>query len=116
MIKFASGIVATCGSSYGQSGTNFLQINGSSGHVRLEPAYGYGSVVLKYLGKTESGNIDGGHPTYDPDQFVTEATYFADCILQNKQPETSGEEGLKDISAIEAVYRAAGADTVSCGA
>jgi predicted dehydrogenase len=109
MMKFPSGILASCGSSYGQSGTSYLQINGTAGHIRLEPAFTYGSVVLKYTGKTQNGDIEGSGPTFDPDQFVTEATYFADCVLRNKDPETSGEEGLKDILAVEAIYKAAGA-------
>jgi len=40
---------------------------------------------------------------------VLEAEHFADCIRNNKQPESPGEEGLKDMLAIEAIYKAAGA-------
>jgi predicted dehydrogenase len=107
MMKFPSGILASCGSSYGQSGTSYLQINGTAGHICLEPALTYVSVVLKYTGKTQTGDIEGADPTFDPDQFVTEATYFADCVLRNKEPETLGEEGLKDILAVEEIYKAA---------
>ena len=32
-----------------------------------------------------------------------------DCIRNNKEPEAPGEEGLKDMLGIEAIYRAAGA-------
>jgi predicted dehydrogenase len=106
MMKFPSGILATCGSSYGQSGTNFLQINGTTGHLRLEPAFTYGSTILRYTGTTEASPIEGGGPVYDPDQFVTEATHFADCILNDKEPMTAGEEGLKDLIAIESIYAA----------
>jgi predicted dehydrogenase len=44
-----------------------------------------------------------------PFQFVLEAEHFADCIRDNKEPESPGEEGLKDMVAIEAIYRAADA-------
>jgi predicted dehydrogenase len=108
MMKFPSGILATCGSSYGQSGTNFLQMNGTTGHLRLEPAFTYGSTVLRYTGTTAASTIEGNGPVYDPDQFVTEATHFADCILNDKEPMTSGEEGLKDLIAIESIYAATG--------
>lgn len=107
LMKFPSGILASCGSSYGQSGTNFLQINGTTGYVRLEPAFTYGNTVLKYAGKTEKGEIEGSGLVYDPDQFVAEATHFADCVLKNKEPSTPGEEGLHDLLAVEAIYRAA---------
>jgi predicted dehydrogenase len=37
------------------------------------------------------------------------AEHFADCIRHAWQPLTPGEEGLKDLVAIERVYQAAGA-------
>ena len=109
LMKFPSGILASCGSSYGQSGSNFLQINGSTGHLRLEPAFVYGDAVLKYTGSTAAGEIAGGGPVTDPDQFVSETTHFADVILHGRQPATPGEEGLADLLAIEAIYAAANA-------
>jgi hypothetical protein len=33
--------------------------------------------------------------------------YFSDCILKNKKPEPSGEEGLADVRIIEAIYKSA---------
>ena len=107
IVKFPSGILASSGSSYGQSGTNFLQVNGAAGHIRIEPAFTYGSTVLNYKGITASGAIEGSGRVYDPDQFVTEATYFGDCVLQGRSPLTTGEEGLKDLLAIESIYAAA---------
>jgi predicted dehydrogenase len=45
----------------------------------------------------------------NPDQFVTEISHFADCVLNNKAVATPGEEGLSDMQAIEAIYATAGA-------
>jgi predicted dehydrogenase len=109
MVKFPSGVLASGGSSYGQSGTNFLSINGTTGSLRLEPAFVYGDAILKYTGIAGGVDLAGSGPVNDPDQFVTEATHFADCILHNTQPATPGEEGLADLLAIEAIYEAAGA-------
>jgi predicted dehydrogenase len=108
LMKFPSGVLASCGSSYGQSGTNYLQINGSLGHVRVEPAFVYGSAVLKYSGISTAGEISGGGPVTNPDQFVSETTHFAECVLADKPVATPGEEGLADLLAIEAIYKAAG--------
>jgi predicted dehydrogenase len=108
MVKFPSGILASGGSSYAQSGTNFLTINGTTGHLRLEPAFVYGDVILKYTGTSGDADLSGVGPVYDPDQFVSEATHFADCVLHKSQPLTPGEEGLADLLAIEAIYAAAG--------
>jgi glucose-fructose oxidoreductase len=41
------------------------------------------------------------------DQFAPELLYFSDCILRNKTPEPSGQEGLADVRIIEAIYQSA---------
>ena len=107
-VEFPSGILGSGGSSYKQSGTNFLAINGTTGHLRLEPAFVYGDAILKYTGISGDAELSGGGPVNDPDQFVSEATHFADCVLHGSQPLTSGEEGLADLLAVEAIYSAAG--------
>ena len=109
LMKFPSGVLASCGSSYGQNGTSFLQMNGSIGHVRIEPAFTYGSTVLKYSGVTKDGEISGSGEVFHPDQFVLEVEHFADCILENKPVRTPGEEGLKDLAIVEEIYKSAGA-------
>jgi hypothetical protein len=38
------------------------------------------------------------------DQVAAEFVYFSDCILQNKTPEPSGQEGLIDVCIIQALY------------
>jgi predicted dehydrogenase len=43
-----------------------------------------------------------------PFQFQLEAEHFAECVLENKEPKTPGEEGLKDMEVIEKIYAAAG--------
>jgi predicted dehydrogenase len=69
----------------------------------------YGDVVLKLSGRSATGEITGGGPVNNPDQFVTEIAHFSDCVLNNKPIATPGEEGLADMQAIEAIYAAAGA-------
>jgi glucose-fructose oxidoreductase len=39
------------------------------------------------------------------DQFAPQLLYFSDCILQDRAPEPSGEEGLQDVRIVEALYR-----------
>jgi predicted dehydrogenase len=110
MMKFPSGILSNCGSSYGQYGPAFLQIDGTKGQVHIEPAFYYGDVQYTYSGSTTHGPIKGSAPvTGQYDQFTAEADHFANCILNNKTPDTPGEEGLADMLAIEAIYKAAGA-------
>jgi predicted dehydrogenase len=106
-MKFPSGIIASCGSSYGARGTGFLNICGENGYLVVEPAYNYGTV--HYRGDVNGKQIDeqnAGATT--PSQFTLEAEHFVDCIRNNKEPQSAGEEGLKDMIAMEAIYKAAG--------
>jgi glucose-fructose oxidoreductase len=41
------------------------------------------------------------------DQFAPELIYFSDCILHDRDPEPSGEEGLADVRVIRALYKSA---------
>jgi len=38
------------------------------------------------------------------DQFAPELIYFSTCILDNREPEPAGEEGLIDVQIIRAAY------------
>jgi len=41
------------------------------------------------------------------DQFAPELIYFSDCIIHNRAPEPSGNEGLADVRIINAIYESA---------
>jgi predicted dehydrogenase len=102
---FPSGVLAHCATSYG---TNFIggsaRAIGSEGMLELNPAFGYQGLQLtgKAQGKPPL-NVAFNNPS--PRQFATEADYFSDCILQNKEPKTGGEEGLRDEHIITAIYK-----------
>ncbi len=105
-MKFPSGIIASCGCSYGTRGPSYLTMNGSTGYLEMDPGFLYDGVHL--TGELPGGKIDELSRGKLPFQFVLEAEHFADCIRNNKQPESPGEEGLKDMIAMEAIYKAAG--------
>ena len=106
-MKLPSGILASCSSSYGQNGPGFFKINGDKGYLQLEPAFNYDGLHMH--GRANDQDIDVIATGKAPFQFTLEAEHFADCIRNNKRPGSPGEEGLKDMLAIEAIYRAAGA-------
>ena len=102
---FPSGVLAHCATSYG---TNFLggsaRAIGSEGMLELNPAFGYQGLHL--TGKAQGKpSLDVAFDNPSPRQFATEADYFSDCILQNKEPKTGGEEGLRDQRIITAIYK-----------
>ena len=96
-MTFPSGVVANCGTTYNFRGMNRCRAYSSDGWFELDPAYGYGGIK----GKTSKGEIkfESG------DQFAAEMDDFAKCILEDKESRVSGVEGLKDLIAIEAIYK-----------
>jgi predicted dehydrogenase len=106
-MKFPSGIIASCGCSYGQFGPNFLMMNGEKGMLEMNPGFTYDGPHLQGFaaGRPIDEQSTGKHPYV----FGLEADHFSDCVRNNKEPKSPGEEGLKDMIAIEAIYKAAGA-------
>ncbi|MDB5332767.1 MAG: glucose-fructose oxidoreductase, partial [Phycisphaerales bacterium] len=43
----------------------------------------------------------------DIDQFAAEIDAFAQCILTNTPSQTPGEEGLRDVRIMQAIYESA---------
>ena len=103
--RFPSGILAHCATSYGTNSIGgWARAVGSDGMLELNPAFGYQG--LKLTGKAQGKQpIEVAFNNPSPHQFATEADYFSDCILQNKEPKTNGQEGLRDERIITAIYK-----------
>jgi predicted dehydrogenase len=108
-MKFPSGILASCNTTYGgdMGGGGFFKVHGSKGWVAMEPAFPYqGMRLTARLGDGQM--LDIPDPQHDPAQFTTQADYFADCVWNNREPKTDGQEGLRDMTLISQIYEAAG--------
>jgi predicted dehydrogenase len=117
-MKFPSGIVASCNTTYGASMDGYYRVHGSKGWLQLGPAFGYQGIHLTahISGKSKGDpgtNIDEPEKEQDPWQFTREADYFATCIANNQTPKPSGEEGLRDMRYMAEIYRAAGVPSLT---
>ena len=99
-LKFPSGILANGNCTYAFNGINRFQAFAERGAFGLEPAYSYRGL---------HGKRSDGQEIKLPeiDHFVAEMDDFAKCILQNQPSRVSGEEGLRDIKIMMAIYEAA---------
>ncbi len=106
-MKFPSGIVASCNTSYGSDMNGFYRVHGSKGMIELSPAFGYQGIHMKaeIYGQEP---IDMPDPQHGPEQFTVQSDYFADCIWNNKTPKSDGQEGLRDIKLMSEIYLSAG--------
>lgn len=103
-MRFPEDRLATFVCSFGASSISSYQVVCTKGDLKVEPAYEYAGEIKHQLtinDKTKERVFK------KRDQFAAELIYFSDCVLQDKKPETSGEEGLIDVRIIEALYRSA---------
>ena len=104
MLRFPKDKLAAFTCSFGASDVSAYEVVGTQGSVRLDPGYEF-AAELKQTVKIGEKEKTKKFPKRD--QFAPELIYFSDCILQNKEPEPSGREGLIDVRIIEALYRSA---------
>jgi predicted dehydrogenase len=102
-LRFPSGILANCTSSYGYAGQNHYRVIGTKGWFALEPATGYTGLRMT----VHRGNLIEEKLLPAKDHFALEMDHMSDCVMQDKEPLTPGEEGLRDIKLIMAIYEAA---------
>jgi len=92
----------TC--SFGSAKVASLELVGTKGTLRIEPAYGY-TVPLKWRlaidDKTQERTFPKG------DQFAPELVHFSECVRKRKKPEPDGYEGLADVRIVEAIFKSA---------
>jgi len=101
VLRFPGERLATFTCSFGAADVSRYKLIGSKGILQADPAYEYAEGTRLEL------TINGKQKTRTfpkRDQFAAELTYFSNCILQDKQPEPSGLEGLADVHIIEAIY------------
>ncbi|ALD22442.1 Gfo/Idh/MocA family protein [Hymenobacter sp. DG25A] len=99
-LRFPSGVLATCTSSYSIQEVKRYRVFGDKAWLDLDPATDYKEHNLKIGDKNgeRKPNVDEGN------QFAAELDHMAECVLNNTTPKTPGEEGLRDIRLIHAIY------------
>ncbi len=105
-MKFPSGVLAACNTTYGANLEGFYRVHGSKGWLEVSPAFNYDGVHLR--GDFGGTQIDELNPAQDPSHFVAEAAHFSANIIEGTEPRAGGEEGLRDMRCIAEIYRSAG--------
>jgi len=104
VLRFPEDRLATFTCSFGATSVSSFQLVGTRGELKVEHAYGYSGErvhILTVDGRTTERTFPAG------DQFAPELIYFSDCVIEDHEPEPSGQEGLADVRVIRALYRSA---------
>jgi predicted dehydrogenase len=106
-MRFPSGVVASCNTTYGANMPGFYRVHGSRGMIHVEPAFSYDGLRLTARIQGEQP-IDEPNTEKDPAQFTREADHLVDSIVSGKEPKISGQEGLLDMKYMMEIYRSCG--------
>jgi glucose-fructose oxidoreductase len=100
-LEFPGGLIADIKTSFGEN-INYLNINCQKGDIKMSPYQAYAGVQ----GSSPLGQIN--FPYQIPWQQAKQMDDDALSILQRKPMLVPGEEGLRDIRIVEAIYKSAG--------
>ena len=98
-LAFPSGAVARCKTSFGEN-MNYLRANCEKGWYELKPFQSYSGIK----GKTSDGKLFNA---IIPNQQAKQMDDDAISIINQQPMLVPGEEGLRDIRIVEAIYRSA---------
>ena len=90
--------IFTC--SFGAAPADAYQVVGTKGELWLKAAYDYHE-KLKMTVKVKDQEKETAFDKVD--QFGGEIDYFSQCVLEHREPEPSGYEGLADVRIVEAL-------------
>lgn len=99
-LEFPGGVMADIKTSFGEN-VNYLNITCQKGELKIAPYSGYSGVK----GNSSLGEIN--HAYQVPWQQANQMDDDAQAIMQGKPMLVPGEEGLRDIRIVEAIYKAA---------
>jgi predicted dehydrogenase len=98
--RFPGGAISHCGSSYNTAPVGYFRALAERGWFGLDPAFNYDGL----RGTRSDGKTISLPPT---DQFAVEMDDFARCIMERKATRVPGEEGLRDVRLLTAIYESA---------
>jgi predicted dehydrogenase len=102
-LRFPSGILAQCTSSYGYAWQSHYRVVKSEGWLEMDPATAYSGLRMR----VHHGNTIEEKDLPVVDHFAAEMEHMSSCVMENKEPLTPGEEGLRDLTIMKAIYAAA---------
>ena len=100
VLQFPGGVIATIKTSFGEN-VNYMNIDCEKGEIKMKPYSEYSGVK----GSSPLGEINTAYSV--PWQQTKQMDDDALSIMQGKPMLVPGEEGLRDIHIVEAIYKSA---------
>ncbi|UEG54209.1 Gfo/Idh/MocA family oxidoreductase [Mucilaginibacter daejeonensis] len=105
---FPSGTIANNTTAYSvHDSKHYRCYAANGGWFGMDPAFNYNGLKIELSKAEGSQEIKQQIIVGEKQQFALEMDHFAECIMENKDPYTPGEEGLQDQKIMEAIYASA---------
>ena len=105
IMKFTEGRQASFTLCYSADSIDRFHLVGTEGIIEAQPAFGFGEGTAIDHRLMKGGDV-ADHEFPVVDHFGGETQYFSDCILEGRDPEPNGEEGVMDMIVLAAIERA----------
>jgi predicted dehydrogenase len=102
-MRFPSGVHAHCGVTFGSNSSRRYRVHCTDGYIDMERPFGYSGQELKTFKQRQETK----HTLETVNHFAAEMDHLSECVMNNKDPLTPGEEGLADMKVIAAIEQAA---------
>lgn len=106
-LRFPSGVIANCATSYSLHEHRNLRVLGSKGTAEIANAFGYEGQKLQVTRREGQAEANSQLTLGLKNQFSLEIDHMALCVRSNVKPRTPGEEGLQDQLIMAAIYESA---------
>jgi len=107
VLRFPSGILANCASSYSLHEQRNFRVLGSKASAEIANAFGYEGQKLYISRRDGQAEARIELNLGVKNQFSLEMDHMALCVRNNVEPRTPGEEGLQDQVVMAAIYQSA---------
>lgn len=106
-MKYPSGALAHCGCSFGSAESRFYQVQGTTGSLRMDPAFSYRGLRLHVKdGNPKEGNAQSKELMLDAaNHFAKEMDHFSAVVAEGESCHTPGEMGLADMKILAALEK-----------
>jgi predicted dehydrogenase len=106
-LRFPSGVVANCASSYSLHEHRNIRVLGSKGSAEIAGAFAYEGQKMRLSRREGQAEAHSELALGTKNQFSLEMDHMALCVRNNVKPRTPGEEGLQDQLIMAAIYESA---------
>lgn len=104
VMRFPGDRIASFTCSFGTDEEVVFQVLGTKGKVQLDMAY---EIAAEKTLTVAHGSKKRPRKFSKTDQFAAELVHFSECVRLGQDPIPSGEEGLRDVAVIAALYKSA---------